>query len=56
MLHIILKAMPQVCTETIEQGACQEINTARGEAECCIYLQTRPRVLYFSYTQAQVVL
>ena len=38
------------------EGACREINTAQGEAECCIYLETQTRVLYFSYTRAQAVL
>ena len=38
------------------EGACREINTARGEAECCIYLETHPRVLYFSYKRAKAVL
>ena len=39
--------------EKKQEGACREINTARGEAECCIYLETRPRVLYFSYKRAK---
>ena len=47
--YILLKALPQVCMENTARGACREINTARGEAECCIYLETCPRVLYFSY-------
>ena len=56
VLFILLKAL-RVCTEKQQQeGACQVINTAQGKAECCFYLETRPRVLYFSYTQAQAVL
>ena len=54
--YILLKALPRVCTENTARGACREINAARGEAECCIYLKTCPRVLYFSYTQAKAVL
>ena len=42
--------------ENTARGACREINTARGAAECCIYLETRPRVLYFSYKRAKAVL
>ena len=38
------------------EEACRKINTAQGEAECCIYLETRPRVLYFLYKRAQGVL
>ena len=49
-LFILLKALLRVCMENTAQGVCREINAARGEAECCIYLETRPRVLYFSYT------
>ena len=29
------------------QGVCRETNTAQGDAECCICLETPPRVLYF---------
>ena len=32
------------------EGVCQEIYIAQGEAECCMILKTRARVLYFSYT------
>ena len=31
-----VKALPRVCKENTVQGVCWEINTARGEAECCI--------------------
>ena len=45
---IIVKALPQVMYGKYNMGACQDINTAQGVAECCIYLEA-PRVLYFSY-------
>jgi len=32
------------------EGWGQETNTARGEAECCIGLETPPRVLYCTYS------
>ena len=40
---ILLQALSRVCMENTE------INTALGFASCCIYLETHPRVLYFSY-------
>lgn len=41
-LYVILKALPKVCTENAAQGACQEMKTAWGKAQCCIYLETPP--------------
>ena len=43
------------CVRKIQyEGVCREANTARGEAECCISLETPPGgVLYFSYIQAR---
>ena len=37
--------LPQECMENTAQRACQEINTARGEGECSIYLEICPQVL-----------
>ena len=36
-LYVLVKALPRVCTEIQHEGACRETNTARGEAECCIF-------------------
>ena len=36
-------------------GTCLKINTALGFASCCIYLSTRPFVLYFPYKLAAVL-
>ena len=47
--YVLLKALPRVCMENTAQGGVSRVNTAQGKAECCIYLETRPRVLYFSY-------
>ena len=44
----------RACVRKIQyEGVCREANTARGEAKCCICLETPPRLLYFSYTQAR---
>ena len=40
-LYYIVKELPWVCTENTAWGACREINTTRGKAKCCIYLETR---------------
>ena len=61
IIHIWLgiKYYLKHCRELVwkiqHKGACREINTARGEAKCCIYLETRPRVLYFLYKRAKAV-
>ena len=47
IVYILLKAPLRVRTENIVQGVCWGINTAWGNAECCIYLKTHPQVLYF---------
>jgi len=42
-----------VCIGKIQhKEACWEIDTAQGEAECCMILKTCTRVLHFSYKQA----
>ena len=41
-VDVIVKAPLCVCTENTAQGSCQEANTAQGEAECCICLETHP--------------
>ena len=33
------------------EGMCQEANTARGKAECCICLETPPNAVFFIYTR-----
>ena len=35
------------------EGWGRVVNTARGIAECCIYYETPPRVLYFPYITNQ---
>ena len=35
-----LKAPPRVCMKNTAQGECQVVNTARGETECCIFINT----------------
>ena len=42
--------------ENTARGGRVERNAAQGEAECCIYLETHPRVLYFLYKRAKAVL
>ena len=36
--------------ENTARGVCQEANTARGEAECCICLETPPSAVFFIHT------
>ena len=36
-----------MCMENTVQGVCREANTARGKAECCIYLETPPEYCIF---------
>ena len=44
--YVIVKAPPHKYMKIQHKGVCQEANTARGEAEYYIYLDT-PQVLYF---------
>ena len=40
-----------MCIRKIQhQGACREANTARGEAECCICLETPSSAVFFVHT------
>ena len=40
-----------VCVWKIQHGgACREANTARGEAECCICLETPQSAVFFIHT------
>ena len=41
-----LKYCRESVREIQHEGACREINTARGEAECCIYLETLPKCCF----------
>ena len=45
--YVIVKAPPCVCTEIQHEGVCQEANTGRGEAKCCICLETPPECCIF---------
>ena len=47
MPHVIVKALPCVCMVNTGRRACREANTARGEAECCICLETPPECCIF---------
>jgi len=45
-MYVLLKGSE--CVWKIQhKGACQEINTAQGKAECCIYLETCPECCIF---------
>ena len=35
-----------MCTEIQYEGVCREANTARGEAKCCICLETSPSTVF----------
>jgi len=50
-VYVIVKALPQVCIKNTARRECRMVNTARGEAECCIYHETPPDCCV-SYTQA----
>ena len=39
---LYLKHFRESVREIQQEGACREINTARGKAECCTYLETPP--------------
>ena len=43
---LYLKHCRESVREIQHKGACQEINIARGEAECCIYLETPPSAVF----------
>ena len=49
MQQVIVKALPRVCMKNTARGECRVVNTARGEAECCIYHETPECCV--SYTQ-----
>ena len=45
-LYVIVKALLRVCMKNTAQGECRVVNTARGEAECCIYYKTPPSAVF----------
>ena len=46
-MYVCIKAPPRVCMKNTARGMCRETNTARGEAECCICLETPPECCIF---------
>ena len=48
IVYILLKASPRVRIENTAQGVCWGINTAWGNAECCIYHKTPPECCIFN--------
>ena len=51
VLYVIVKALPRVCMKNTARGECRVVNTARGEAECCI--ETPPSAVFHTHKHRQ---
>ena len=47
----VLKHCREYVREIQHEGECREVNTARGVAECCIYLETPPSAVFFVHDE-----
>ena len=53
--YILVKAPPRVQYGKIAHGRGRETNIARGEAECYIRLETKPKCYFFHIARAGVL-